>query len=542
MEFDFTDTSRTVARHLIEQLAEWGCQRIYGVIGDANLYLLDELAKQDRIEYIACRHETSAALMASAEAKLTGKLAVCTATSGPGIALLLNGLADASHDRAPVLAVTGQVERSKLGTGSKQEIDQQKLIEPIAQFSSLVADPRSFSIQLNIAMKTALARGGVSHLSVPKDIWGQMATGPLYPPPPRAPVVMPDKEDLLSVLEWINKAERPVLLVGRGIKQVQHDVCKLAEKIQAPMIVTMPAKSYIPNDHPLFAGGLGQAGSEVSTGLLKQADLCLILGATWWPEEYVPKSVPIVQIDAAEENIGRTHPNVASLVGDFSYLIAEVIFGVESKENPSWMEEIQQKKSFWTQKIREEAEQNTATPEPQQVMRAISKYVRQDAIIALDVGDHTLWFERIFQTTNQEILISGRWRTLGFALPAAMAASLVFPERQVVAIAGDGGIMTTLADLSTAVTYQLPLIIFLINNGSYAMEKNRMKVAGLQPLGSDLPNPDFAALARAFGAEGVRVEQLSELEPAIQTALASNQVCLVDICCNDPVVPHTHIM
>lgn len=537
--FDLSE--RTVAQHLIRQLSEWGCQRIYGVIGDANLYFLDELAKQEQIQYIACRHETTAALMASAEAKLTGKLGVCTATSGPGLALLLNGLADAASDHAPVLAITGQVERRKLGTGSKQEVNQQRLIDPIADYSELVADPYSLPNQLNIAMKTALSRGGVAHLSIPKDIWQLKVRSIMYPPPPHMPTLMPNSQDFTSVLEQINKAERPVLLVGRGVHQVKEAVVRLAEKIQAPIMVTMPAKSCIPNNHPLFAGGLGLGGSEMSTELLKQADLCMILGATWWPEDYVPKTLPLIQIDVTSENIGRNHPNIASLVGDLNYLIPEMIFGVAVKENTDWMNMIQSQKASWNHRIKEEVSQTEIPLTPQKVVHAIQQEISRDAIISLDVGDHTLWFERIFQMTEQELLISGRWRTLGFALPAAMAAKLVYPERQVVSIVGDGGFTTTLVDLITAVTYDLPVTLFLFNNGSYAMEKNRMQAEGLEPLGADLVNPDYVSLAKSFGAEGYRVEKEEELGIQIRKALHSGKMTIVDIKCTDSVVPHTKI-
>lgn len=271
-----------VAGHLLKQLDIWGCQRIYGVIGDANLDLLGELAKQSGVNYIACRTEMGAALMASAEAKLTGRPGVVLATSGPGIVSLLNGLADAAADGVPVLAITGQVERSKLGTGSKQEIDQQRLIEPIALFSALVADGKGFSTQLNLAFKAAVNRGGVAHLSIPKEMWREATDEIFYPNPPLMPPLQPQPEVMAELLSRLGQSTRPVFLVGRGIAGAEEKVIRLAETVQAAIIATMPAKSLIPNDHPLFAGGLGQAGSQSATDLLQMADLCVILGATWW--------------------------------------------------------------------------------------------------------------------------------------------------------------------------------------------------------------------------------------------------------------------
>ncbi|WP_169713591.1 thiamine pyrophosphate-binding protein [Paludifilum halophilum] len=533
---------RNVAQHLIQQLLRWGCERIYGVIGDGNLYLLDELGNQDQIKYIACRHETDAALMAAAEAKLTGKLAVCTATSGPGIALLLNGLADAWQDRAPVLAVTGQVQRTHIGTGSVQDIDQQLLMQPLAYYSTLVPESQSFPQLLNIAVKTALERGGVAHLSIPKEVWRLPVSEAFYPLPPTPPVPAPPPEDVNRVAARIDQAQRPIILAGRGIKPTGAEALQLAEKIRAPIMVTMPAKSSVPNDHPLFVGGLGQAGTEPSRELLHQADLCIILGATWWPKDYVPPSIPIIQIDAVSENIGRSHPATDWLVGDMSAVLPQLVASVQPKTHPSYFDEIQEKKASWNARIRSEIEDQTEPLSPARAIAELNRWIDPDAIMAVDVGDHTLWLERIFQFRNQELLISGTWRTLGFSLPAGIAAQLANPNRQVVSIAGDGGVAHSIIDLVTAVTYRLPLTLIILNNEAYFMETGRMIVEGLNTLGSRVPNPDYAALARACGAEGYRVEQPEELQTALPQALASDQTSVVDIHCTGPIFPHTKIL
>lgn len=535
--------SRNVAEHLVQQLVQWDCERIYGVIGDANLYLLDELGKQGGIQYIACRHETDAALMATAEAKLTGKLAVCTFTSGPGITLALNGLADAWRDKAPVLAISGQVERTHIGTGGVQDIDQQLLIQPIAHYSTLVSNSLSFPKLLNIAMKTALDKGGVAHLSVPTDIWLQQVRGGFYPLPPAKPTVptLP-VEDLQHVISAIDLAKRPIILAGRGVKQSRAEVLQLAEKIQAPIMVTMPAKCFIPNDHPLFVGGLGQAGSEISRVLLEQADLCVILGATWWPQDYVSETIPIVQIDAASENIGHSHPTVAAIVGNLPDILPQLIAHVQPKQNQAYLNNIQQQKNSWNAKIQSEVEAQDHPLTPARIIAELNQCIDPNAIMTVDVGDHTLWLERIFQFQNQELLISGTWRTLGFSLPAGIAAQLVHPDRQVISIAGDGGVAHSIIDLVTAVTYSLPLTLVIINNGSYAMETNRMIVTGLDTLGSQVPNPDYVTLAKACGAAGYRVEKHEELQPALRQALASDETSVVDIHCTAPILPHTKIL
>jgi pyruvate oxidase len=541
MDWSWLGRSRSVARHLVDQLAAWGCERIYGVIGDANLELLDELSKQEKIQYIACKHEAAAALMASAEAKLTGKVGVCMATSGPGLACLLNGLADAASDRAPVLAITGQVERKKLGTGAKQEIDQQRLVDPLAVYTAMVADAAGFPVQLNMAWRSAQARAGVAHLSVPKDLWSEMVVGPVFPPSPRMLPPLPDDAEMGVAVKAIQEADRPVILGGRGIEGAVDDVLRLADHIQAPIIVTMPVKAFVPDDHPWFVGGLGKAGSEAATELLKQADLAVILGATWWPEDDVPKHVPIVQVDAAADNIGRTHPCTAMVAGDVKEVITRWLRSMGPKRNEEWAEETRRRREEWKRRMQAESEAETngsGLLTPQRVMAVIGRHVDPGAVIAVDVGDHTLWFERSFPLRNQDVLISGRWRTLGFALPAAISAKLVHPDRQVVAIAGDGGFMTTLPDLITAVQNRIPVTVMILNNGSYAMEKNRMQAEGMAPLGAELMNPDFVRLAEAFGARGFRAESEEQLEGAVSLALECGEPAVVEIVCADTPVPH----
>jgi pyruvate dehydrogenase (quinone)/pyruvate oxidase len=530
---------QTVADHVVSQLAEWGVQRVYGVLGDANLALLDALSRQRKVQYIACRTETVAALMASGEAKLTGNLGVCTATSGPGAALLLAGLGDATLDQVPVLAVTGQVPREKLGTGAKQELDQQLLFQAVTSYSVLSADARGLPLQLHLAMRTAVEQGGVGHLAVPKDVWSMPVSDPVFPPPPAKwkPEISP--RNVTTAAEWLNQARRPVLLVGRGGERAGQQIALMAERLDAPVIVTMPARPVIPNDHPLFVGGLGQAGSEPSTVLLNEADVCLVLGATWWPKTEIPRHIPIIQVDTDPRAIGRVVPVTVGMTGEVEAVVPALSGQLQQRDRAEWRARVRQLREEWERRLVDEVSQNGVPIAPQRVIRALSRCVAEDAVMAVDTGDHTLWFNRIFQSRRQEILISGRWRTLGFALPAAMAAKLVYPDRQVVALAGDGGVMTTIADLVTATHYGLDITLVVMNNGSYAMENNRMQLAGFSTMGSETVNPDFSALAVACGGEGFVVEQPEDLEPVLQRALATPVPTIVDVRCSDVMVPHT---
>lgn len=536
--------TRNVAQHFVQQLTLWGVERVYGVIGDANLYLLDELGKQKKITYIACRHETNAALMASAEAKLTGKLVVCTCTSSPGLASIINGLADAWADRVPVLVVSGQVQSTEIGLGGVQDIDQQLFIQPLADFSSLVADSHGFPKLLNKAVKAALNKGGVAHLSIPKEIWQLPVSGGFFPLPVKAGPQMPSPEQIQKAAQLIDKAKRPVILAGRGIENTQYYVLQFAEKIQAPLMATMPAKGFVPNDHALFVGGLGHAGTEISRELLEKADLCIVLGATWWPADYVPQTIQMVQIDAKAENIGASCPVAAPVVGEMSKALSQLIPIVQQKRNEQYLSEIAEKKMEWNKRIQQESKVESPTDaiSPAYAVSVLQKCVADDAIISIDVGDHTVWFERIFQYKHQKLIISGTWRTLGFGLPAGIACQLAKPDRQVVSVAGDGGVAYSIIELITAVAYNLPLTLIIMNNQSYAMEKNRMMVEGLHTLGSQIPNPDYAALAKACGAQSVRVSKPEELEQSIRDALSSRTTSVVEIMCTAPILPHTKIL
>lgn len=537
-----TTSTYTVAEHMIRQLAAWGVKRIYGVLGDANLYFLDALDRQNEITYFPTVTENAAALMASAESKLTGRLGVCLATSGPGVANLINGLADAYTDGASVLAITGQVDTNKIGTDYKQYIDQQKLVGAVAGYTTLLTNPDALPNVMKKALTLSLVQGTVSHISVPKDLFLQSVKGQLYPYDAHLhqPVATPGHV-IHQAAHKLKEAKKPMILVGMGIKSVPQLAVQLAEKWSAGLIATMPAQKYIPNDHPLNCGGLGQAGSEASSDLLMNCDMVLILGATWWPEDYVPNHVRIVQVDQSSMNIGTNHQVERGIVGDMAQVLPLLLQELVTEHRTDWVNQIQATKSEWKTRIEEEANRTGSPIPPQRVIKELSNAVADDAIIALDVGDHTLWFNRIFQNRNQDVLISGTWRTLGFGIPAATAAQIVHPSKQVVAVVGDGGVTQTLMDFSVAVRNELPIVVVIMNNGKYAMETNRMKVEGLSKKGSTLHNPDFAQIAEACGGKGYRVEDAEEIGAVIAQALKDRKPTVIDVKVDDTVVPHTKI-
>ncbi|MCI3923870.1 thiamine pyrophosphate-binding protein [Paenibacillus sp. TRM 82003] len=537
----------TVGQFLLEQLASWGVERIYGVIGDGNLFFLDDIAKQSKIQYVPFLDENAAALAASAEAKLTGRVGVVVGTSGPGLTNMLNGLGDAFADGSGVLAITGQVEEAKIGSHTKQYIQQQLTISPIASFSELLASPDALPDLLQRCLVRSGVRGEVTHLSIPKKMFREKVNGAVLPYSPHLhqPSLAPQR-DVEETFALIAGSARPMLLVGRGVTGVERETLALAEALGAAVATTMPAKHLFPNGHNLFVGGFGSGGSEAASVAMAESDLVVILGATWWPDEYSPPTARVVQIDAARENIGVGHPLLRGLVGDlrdimprFAGMAATMAKGDAAKT--AWQKRITDLRFEWVGRLEKEAASEATPLAPQRIMRELSDGVPPDAIVTLDTGDHTLWFGRSFYNRGQRVLLSGRWRTLGFGLPAAIAAKLAEPARPVVAIAGDGGVVQTIIELQTAAKLRLPLVLVVLNNGAYAIEKNRMELAGLNTLGSTLENPDFVGLAASCGAAGYRAATPTELRDALANALKEQRPALIDVSTAQTAVPHTKI-
>ncbi|CAM4491044.1 thiamine pyrophosphate-binding protein [Paenibacillus tarimensis] len=541
------DQGLTVADFILKQLSSWGITRIYGVIGDANLLLLDAISRQRAIQYIPFLDENAAALAASADAKLNGGIGVVIGTSGPGLVNMLNGLGDAFADRAGVLAITGQVDAPKIGLHTKQYVQQQLTVTPLAAFSELLAHPDALPDLLQHCLVLSRLQGAVTHLSIPKLMFTEKVKGAVLPYSPHfhQTLLAPDK-DVEEVFQLVAAARKPMLLVGGGISGAELETVMFAEEMGAAVAATMPAKHLFPHNHPLFVGGLGLAGSEATSILMRESDLIIILGATWWPEEYTPQGANIIQIDAARENIGMGHLLVRGLVGDLRDLMPRLAkLAKRSAKNEeaqaAWKRRISEARSEWTERLEQETSQEGSPMAPQRIMRDLADMIPADAIIAVDTGDHTIWFNRVFSNHGQRILLSGRWRTLGFALPAAIAAKHACSERPVVAIAGDGGVVQTIMELRTAAAQGLALILVVINNNAYAIEKNRMELTGLSTIGSTLDNPDFVLLAEALGGKGYRATSSAELRKCMEEAFHSERPVLIDVSASSPTVPHSKI-
>ncbi|WP_144510829.1 thiamine pyrophosphate-binding protein [Bacillus sp. FJAT-22090] len=523
--------SKTVAETILDQLSLLGVKRIYGVVGDAIIGLIDALAKQEKIQFVPVKHESVAAFMASAEAKLTGKLAVCTATMGPGATNLLNGLGDAYSDKAPVLVITGQAPRNKIGTDYQQYIDQQELFKPFASFTANLASEDAIVDLLQKAAQISLQQRAVTHLSIPKDLF-QIKTNMQAR---SLPTVIEgtssfQMEDIAGVAAVMQSANKPMILAGAGAKKAASAIEELAEIWGAGILTSLGGKGLFDESTPFLLQGIGEGGNPHAAEVFKEADVVLLVGVTWWPEGYVPKNARIVQIDNNFATAHKGIPTELGINGQAEQIVPLLLSSLKgNQKNSSWKTHIEKAKEKWAAQNEEEGQITGSPIHPSRIVRAIEHTVAEDAILTLDTGDITVWMNRNFRQSRQTVLFSGYWRSMGFGLPAAIAAKLEKPEKQVIAIVGDGGIQMTLADLLTATRYNLDITVLVFNNGALQMESDKIKASGDKELGTQLTNPDFVQVAKACGWKGLRPDSDKDLESILQEAIHIAGPTLVDI-------------
>lgn len=527
----------TVAEFIVNQLAAWGVRRIYGLPGSSILGLLDAVRKSADIDFYVCRHEETAAFMASAQAKLTGEMGVCLADGGPGAVHLTNGLYDAMTDHVPLLALTGQNPERQIGTDAIQYTDQNSLFAGASGLTVTITSAEQAQPVLEAAVKLAYCSGVPVHLAVAQDIQAQPALAAVNPKSVVLGAVPRLDEALLDqAAELLAAARRPMILAGRPIRGQSGPVLALARTLGAGLVNTLPAKGALPESDGMVLGCLGSAGNAASREMMAQADVVLILGSTWWPAKYVPKKARVVQVDLKPERIGDKAPVEVGLVGDVRDVVPALAgrLARRGKEPANgWAAKVSEaikRRDAWIDKA---AQAGGLPVHPARLVRAIEQAVAPDAILAIDTGDHTQWFGAHFRAERQDVLLSGMWRTMGFGLGAAMAAKIARPERQVLGLVGDGGFGMTLADLATAVKYGLAITIVVADNGLYALEANKQANGNYPVFGEEFVNPDFAAVAVSMGAEGRRLERPEDLPGLLEEGLSSEKPFLLDV----PVAP-----
>jgi pyruvate oxidase len=521
----------TVSEVLIDQIAEWGIQYVFGIPGTSTLGVVDAVRKSSKVKYLQVRHEETAAFMASAYGKLTGHVAACLGVSGPGATNLATGLYDASLDHSPVLALTGLVARQLIGPGSTQEIDQYSFFEPICVFNKILMSEDQTTTLATLAVKHALLERGVSHIGIPNDVQKLPCKRDILPLEGRMPNLAFSQENALieKAASVIDHAERPAIIAGFGAMGQGDKLLKLAQKVSAPIVTTFRAKGVIDEDGALCVGGHGTIASTAAAELVRKADLLIVVGSSFSELTQLPEK-RTVQIDINPMMIAKTYPVEVGLLGNSAVLLPKLTEKVKENLKPTYMEEISQLKQDWQRQLQREADGSLKPIRPQYIIKVLNEKLAADAVISLDVGENCWWFGRNFQMKQtQKMVMSGYLASMGFGLPGAMAAALAYPDRQAVCIAGDGGFSMLMADFLTALKYGMPVKVFIMNNGRLGMIMQEQKVEGYESWQTELYNFDFADYAEHSGGIGIKVTAPDELEGAVDKALSADKAVIVDI-------------
>ncbi len=522
----------TVADRMVEQLVALGVECVYGIPGDSNLPLVDSIRRNGRIRFVLTRHEETAAFMAAAHGKMTDKMGVCMSIAGPGATNLVTGLMDAQADRAPALGLVGQVAEVYLGSSAFQEIDQLELFHPFTEFAETVARPnQALRLTLNAA-KHAYRQPGVSILSTPTDVLVDPLDEAALDPGRRLflDLPCPREEQIDRAVALIKKHGRAAILAGWGARHHGDLLLKLASCLKCPIATTSRAKGAIHETERASVGVLGSIGSKHAALALQDVELVIVIGTGFRHAQLIPAGTKIVQIDIDPTRIGRTFDIDVGIVGDAGAALEMLVERLEPREeDTSFWKKIETFKAQEAAEFEEEANDLSKPINPGYVMQALRRNVADDAIITVDVGDHTYWFYKRFVCVGQRTFLSANIASMGFALPAALAAALAYPGKQIVCLTGDGGFGMLMADFTTAVREELPINVIVMNDERLKNIKKEMARDGYPEFGISFPNPDFAEFARSSGGEGYRVEDPKDLDQALASAFRSKKPAIIDV-------------
>lgn len=520
---------RTMADAVAETLVAWGVDTVFGMVGHSNLGMADALRRRvadGELEYIGIRHEGAAAFAASAYGKLTGRPAACLTIAGPGATNLLTGLWDAHVDRAPVVALTGQVATSVLGIHNFQELDLREAFGGVAAWSTTVLPDSQPGELAALAVKHATLAPGVAHLVLPDEVQTLPSDAAVAGPEGRVPdlAIAPPAAALADAVAQVDAARRPVVIVGHGARFAMDDVLALAERLGAPVLTTFKAKGQIPDDHPLAAGVLGRSGTPVASWLMNEADLLLVFGASFSNHTGIYPGHPIVQVDTDPLQLGKFHPVTVPVWGDVG-VTARALLAAQpaapAVERADQAADVARHRALWqAEKASRATDDRGRGLASAAVFAAAAAACPEDAVISVDVGNHAYAFGRYFETRRgQAVLLSGYLGSIGFGFPAAMGAwAATRGERPVWCVTGDGGFGQYLAELTTAVRHRMRIVHLLLDNGELAKISKEQRAGAWDVWETGLTNPDFAAYAESCGALGLRARTVAELEEALRVA------------------------
>ncbi|MEV4683492.1 pyruvate dehydrogenase [Streptomyces kurssanovii] len=526
---------KNVAEQFVDILVRAGVQRLYGVVGDSLNPVVDAVRRTAGIDWIQVRHEEAAAFAAGAEAQITGRLAACAGSCGPGNLHLINGLYDAHRSMAPVLALASHIPSSEIGLGYFQETHPDQLFRECSHYSELISSPQQMPRLLQTAIQHAVGRGGVSVVSLPGDIADR-------PAPEKSiehalvttrPTARPGDAEIDRLVRMIDDAERVTLFCGSGTAGAHAEVMQFAERIKSPVGHALRGKEWIQYDNPYDVGMSGLLGYGAAYEATHECDLLLLLGTDFPYNAFLPDDVKIAQVDVRPEHLGRRSKLDLAVWGDVRETLRCLTPKVRAKTNRRFLDKMLKKHAdalegvvkAYTRKV-----DKHVPVHPEYVAAVLDELADDDAVFTVDTGMCNVWAARYISPNGRRRIIgSFSHGSMANALPQAIGAQFVDRNRQVVSMSGDGGFTMLMGDFLTLVQYDLPVKIVLFNNSSLSMVELEMLVAGLPSFGTAYRNPDFAAVARAAGAYGVRVEKPKQLAGALKDAFKHKGPALVDI-------------
>ena len=548
--------TRITSEALIERLADWGVDTVFGIPGDGINGIMEGLRRhQDKVRFVLVHHEEAAAFMAAAYAKATGRIGVCLATSGPGGIHLLNGLYDAKLDHQPVLAITGMQETSVLGTGYQQEVALDRLFADVAEYDLLVTNPVQLPGVVDIAIRTAYARRGVAHLTVPNDI--QVADADADPfahvapatPPHTAPVYLPApgrprEEDLARAAQVLNAAQRPAILAGAGALHAREEVLAVAEVLGAPVIKTLSGKAVIPDDHELAVGGIGLLGTKPGEELAEDCDTLFMIGTNFPYSQHLPApgQATVVQLEADPARAGTRIATDVPMIGDAKEGLTALLPLLTRRNDRTHLNKYQKAMTDWRANMAALENPERSPIAPQYLMSVIDDLADDDAVLTCDSGTIATWAARHWTIRgSREFYLSGNLATMAPGLPYANGIQHAFPDRQVIAFVGDGGFAMLMAEFLTAAEQKLPIKVVINNNSSLGQILWEQMVLGYPEHGVRFPEPtsDFSGWARSCGAFARKVTEPGDLGDAVAEMLAFDGPALLDVDVepNEPPLP-----
>jgi pyruvate dehydrogenase (quinone) len=529
--------SRTVADQFAEILAAAGVKRVYGLVGDSLNGLTDAIRRQGKIEWIHVRHEEAAAFAAGAEAHLTGDLAVCAGSCGPGNLHLINGLFDCHRSRVPVLAIAAHIPSAEIGSGYFQETHPERLFNECSHYCELVSAAHQMPRSLEIAIREAVGKRGVSVIVMPGDVALQQACDAPAPSVhgllPSAPEVIPANADLDRLAALLNGDGRVTILCGSGCQGAHDELLTLGGRLKAPMVHALRGKEHVEWDNPYDVGMTGLIGFSSGYYAMLDCDVLLMLGTDFPYRQFYPQrpGVRIAQVDIRAENLGRRASVDLAVVGDVKATLTALLPLLDEKRDGFHLAQAREH----YRKARKQLDDLAAGKagkrpiHPQQIAKAISDQAADDAIFSCDVGLPTVWAARYLAMNGKRRLLGSFWHgSMANAMAQTIGAQAAFPRRQVISLSGDGGFAMLMGDFLSLAQLRLPVKIVVFNNGALGFIELEQKSTGFLPTGTELRNPNFAAMATAVGVKGIRLEDPGEVEAGIAAALAHDGPVLID--------------